>query len=204
MNDKTPSPETLALYVSSLQLHLKTSKVSTEVKRAIENLPPPNVVKRMGFEECKVVFETIEWLWKNISGKSILDNEKVSKPMEHYLGNYWILKNGMFLEGINHYTILKQNINLFSEVLNVDSSVFLHAMATGDNQKLIFTAIANGAIRAFFNDKKELFAQMSASTYSSWGRNKIQLLEFPKKNVKIIDINRPYDGWDTGIFVILE
>lgn len=204
MNDKIPTPENIALYISSLQLHLKTSKVSTEVKVAIENLPPPNIVKKMGFEECRVVFETIEWLWKNIAGESIIDKENTSKPMEFFQGNYWILKNGIFLDGINHFTILKQNINLFSEVLNVNSSVFLHAMSTGDNNKLIFTAIANGAIRAFFNDKKELFAQMSAATYASWGRNKIQLLEYKEKHIKVIDVNRPYKGWDSGIFVVVE
>lgn len=198
-----PTPDKLALYVESLKLQLKKTKspLAKEVLHAIESLPPANAVRKLGSEECVVLFETIGWLWKNISGEDINEKEKKSEPIEFFMGHYWILKNGMFLEGVNHYTIIKQNINLFSQILNVDSSVFLHAMSIGDNEKLIFTAIANGAIRAFFNDKKECFAQMSAKTYGDWGRNKIQKLDFPKKHIKIIDVNKPYVGWDTGIFV---
>lgn len=198
-----PTPENIALYIESLRLQLKKaqSTLSPEVLHAIGSLPPSSVVKKLGNKECAILFETVRWLWKKISGEDINDNEKKSKPVEFFMGHYWILKNGMFLEGVNHYTIIKQNLNLFAEILNVDASVFIHAMSLGDNEKLIFIAMANGAIRAFFNDKKECFAQMSAKTYGEWGRNKIQKLDFPEKHIKIIDVNKPYAGWDTGIFV---
>lgn len=191
----------LATYVESLKMFAKDSpNIDKKLLGVIQSLPAPDTVRSsMGYEESAVLQESVNWAWKQITGNKMVDELKITKAPEHMMGNYWMLKNGVILEGINHLTIIRNNLSLMAILLNLDQMAILGNML--DPNKCIHMVIANGAIRAFVNHNKECFFQMTSQTYGDWGRNKIKKLDFPHKTVKVIDLKQPYAGWDTGISV---
>lgn len=203
---KYPSPSILATYVESLKIYLlENEDIDPNIKNTIEQLPSPAKIKAdFGNDEANTLFETVAWLWEKVSGNKILDELKTVDAPEHMMGNYWILRNGVILEGENHFTIIKNNINLFSILLEIDSMAlsFIKSMATDPN-KAIHKAICNGAIRAFINNKKEAYFQINERAYAEWGRSKIRSLDYKNKIVKVIDCSKPYTGWENGITVKL-
>ena len=196
-----PDADTLAAYVESLKLHAKESKLPLKLNNAIDALPSPSKIKRdLSEQESKILYETVGWAWHQITGKNIEDEIKVQKAPERLMGNYWMLKNGMLMEGINHFTIIKQNMTLFAVILGIDPFV-LEAESCSNPDKMIQTAIANGAVRVFINKNKDAYFQMTDSTYGDWARNRIKKLDFTNKTIKIVDLKQPYCGWESGIVV---
>lgn len=199
-----PNADVLATYVESLKMYIKNNpNVDEQLKGAIESLPSPSKIKSdLSDEECHLLYETVDWAWKKITGHDIVDELKVEKAPEKLMGNYWLLRNGIILSGENHYTIIKNNINLFSTLLNVGANTLLGYMGSSPN-KVIACVIANGGMRVYVNSKKEFYSQMSDATYAEWGRVKVRHLDFKDKVVKVIDIRQPYNGWKSGVVVRL-
>ncbi len=201
-----PTPIILATYVEALRIYLEeTPNLDPKMTNVIKQLPPPAKIRsEFGNDEANALFETVAWAWEKISGNKILDELKVTEAPEHMMGNYWMLENGVILGGENHFTIIKNNINLFSILLEINSMAlsFIKDMSTEPN-KAIHKAICNGAIRIFINVKKEAYFQISAKAYRKWGRAKIKKLDYKKKSIKVIDCSKPYLGWDSGITVKL-
>ena len=51
--------------------------------------------------------------------------------------------------------------------------------------------------------KIKSYFQMNDQIYGEWGRNKVKKLDFKNKIVKLIDKKINYDGWKSGITIIL-
>lgn len=202
--DDKPNADILAAYVESLKLYARSNPtIDGKIKSAIDALPSPTQIKsNMSDEEGKLLYETVDWAWKKITGHDIVQELKVTKAPEHLMGNYWILRNGVILSGENHFTIIKNNLNMFSSLLNVGANTLLGHMGSEPN-KVIECAIANGAMRVYVNNNKEFFSQMSSDTYGEWGRTKVRRLDFKDKVVKVIDLSQPYKGWSSGVAVRL-
>lgn len=202
--DDKPSADVLGSYVESLKLFAKDNhKIDSRLKSVIDSLPSPASIRgNMSDEEGKLLYETVDWAWKKITGHDIVQELQVSKAPEQLMGNYWMLKNGVILSGENHFTIIKNNLNMFSALLNVGANTLLGHMASSPD-KVIFCVIANGGMRVYVNSKKDFYCQMSAETYSDWGRIKVKHLDFPTKVVKVVDVRQGYNGWESGIPVRL-
>lgn len=201
---ETPSPEEIALYVETLKLHNNKGKITDEkINKLIQKLPYPSTIRNIFSEqECKVVFESVNYAWKKLTGKDILDEQKIDKNPKGMEGSYWMISNGITLGGVNHTTIIKQNLNLFSTILDVSSFV-LHERISGEPNRLIKTVLDHGGMRIFVNKDNKGYFQLSDNTYSKWGRNKIKKLNMDEKIVKIIDKNTPYRGWESGVLIKL-
>lgn len=199
-----PSIDDLTVYVSSLTMLLKDGEVKNEdVKDVIKNFPSPIKIKNsMSYEECRLLFENVRWAWKEITGKDLLDLAVVKPAPETLMGNYWMLSGGMLLHGVNHYTIVKQNLNLFASLLDIDPFV-LHEKLSGPPKEIIKLVIDHGGVRVFINQDKKAFFQMNDEEYGKWGKRKVKHLDFKEKVVKLIALNTNYDGWKSGFVIVL-
>jgi hypothetical protein len=203
--DDIPNAETLSLYIDTLKLCLKDNPdLDKKLANLIEKLPSPRKVRQdFSHAECRIIYETIGYLWKQITGKDIIEESKIQRAPESLFGNYWMLSNGVLLNGPNHFSIIKQNLNLFSSLLNIGGFTLQHYLHVEPN-KLIQLAIKHGAMRMFITKDKRLYVQMTPRTYREWGKEKIIKLDFPKKVVRVIDLDAPYKGWNSGVYVKLD
>ena len=201
---KIPSADELAAYVEALKLFVKQEKVKDPtLVKLIGNLPYPAAINNSFSEqECRLAFESIAYAWKKITKQDLLSEVKIERPVHGLEGNYWMLTGGIILEGPNHFTTVKQNLNLFCTLLNISAFV-LHEKLASPPDELIKTIIHHGGMRVFINKNQVGFFQMSDKTYSKWGRQKVKGLDLKKKTVKVIDRKSPYKGWKSGILIKL-
>jgi len=198
-----PDPDALAAYVKILKLYLEENDLEPDIIRLIKGLPSPRVVKTsLSWEECKILFETINYLWKKILGKDILEQQYVEDAKQDFLGNYWIFKNGVMLSGENHLTAIKRDSSLIITVLGLNGFSLQYYLST-DPDKLIRYILKNGGVRMFVNKDNNGYFQMSEDTYAKWGREKVRKYDLKTKIVKIIDFRVPYKGWKSGISIKL-
>ena len=205
MAKKDPlSVDASAQYVDALKLFAKEHPdLNKKYADLIYGLPSSRKIKLdFSNEECIVLYETLEYLWKKITGESIIQETEVISSPETLFGNYWLIKNGILLKGVNHFSIIKQNTNVFCSLLNLNGMVLQEYLANKPN-KVIEFILNNGGVRLFVNKDKKLFAQMSSKTYGKWGKAKIKKYDFKLKAVKVIDFKRPYTGWKSGITIKL-
>jgi len=204
MKIEVPNAEVLATYVESLKMYLKDKPdLKEKLAELIKNLPTPSKIKKdFSYEECKILYETVGYLWKKITGNDIIEESHTQEAPETLLGNYWMIENGLLLHGVNHFTIIKQNASILSSLLNVNGFALQQYLVSRPN-KLIRFILENGGIRVFINKSKEAYFQMSEDTYAEWGRSKVKGLDFHKKIVKVIDFRVPYKGWKSGVAVKL-
>lgn len=113
-----------------------------------------------------------------------------------------MLMNGILLNGPNHFTIVKKNMELFRALLDINAFVMHEKMASPPDE-LIKTVLDHGGMRIFINRDKSGYFQMTDETYSKWGRGKVKKMDLKNKVVKVIDKSNPYRGWDSGIVVKL-
>ena len=153
-----PDPKSLAAYVKILKLYLKENELAPNIKRLIKGLPSPRVIKTsLSWEECKIIFETINYLWKEILGKDILKEQCIEEAGQEYLGNYWIFKNGVILNGENHFTAIKRDSSLITTILGLNGISLQYYLSTNPD-KLIRYILKNGGVRMFVNkDNKGFF-----------------------------------------------
>lgn len=205
LDKRLPDGETLALYVRSLKLYLKDNpQLDDGLADLIKRLPSDREVRQnFSKQECKIIYETLEYLWQKITGSKIISEKEIIKAPETLFGSYWMLSNGILLHGVNHYTIIKQNELMIGSLLGVGGMTMQEYLCSRPN-KLIGFIIKCGGIRMFVTKKKELYTQMSPKTYAKWGKNKIRNFDFPLKIVKVIDFKVPYEGWSSGIALKLS
>jgi len=190
----------VASYVEALNVLLQNGDIDKEeVIGVLHSLPSPQHIKRhLSDEEAHVIFESVRWAWKEISGKDISETLNFQPARETLLGNYWMLKNGVLLHGINHYGIIKRNLSLFASLLSIDPFL-LHQKLAGTPDDLIKLIIDNGGMRIFVTVDKRAYFQMNDVIYKEWGRAKVKQFDFSPKIVKVIDPMTKFDGWNSGI-----
>lgn len=204
IDEKLPDNEALSLYTKTLKMYLKDNpNLDEKYADLIEKLPSPRQVKQnFSFQECKLLYETLEYLWERITKHKIIPEKVIHKAPETLEGCYWLMANGILLKGLNHYSIIKQNNMLFCTLLNLNGMTLQEYLHSTPNQLIKFI-IKNGAIRLFINKNKKLYAQMTPETYGKWGKEKLQKLDFQFKAAKVIDLKVPYEGWSSGILIRL-
>jgi hypothetical protein len=190
----------VASYIEALNVALRDGEIKqAEVVGVLHSLPSPEHVRRhLSDEEAKVLFESVRWAWKETSGKDITETFNFEPPPETLLGNYWMLKNGVLLHGVNHYGIVKRNLSMFATLLKIDPFV-LHQKLAGTPQELVKLVIDNGGMRIFITSDKRAYFQMNDKVYTNWGRSKVKGLDFSKRVVKLVDPTTRFNGWNSGI-----
>lgn len=202
-SEDIPSAETIATYVHSLKMFQENNKLDPETNKLISNLPTPRKINRdFSEEECKILFETVSYLWKEITGHSIIKDVNMEEATEGLYGCYWMFKNGVMLSGLNHFSIIKQNVDMFCTLLKL-SPFAVHQYIASNPNKLIYYVLINGGLRIMIDKKNIGWFQLSEKTYSSWARKKIKKLDLKEKIVKIIDRKTDYKGWKSGIIIKL-
>jgi hypothetical protein len=194
----------VASYVEALTISLKDGEIeSPEVQGVIQSFPTATHVRRhLSDQEAKILFESVRWAWKEVTGKEITETFNFEPANESLMGNYWMMKNGIILHGVNHYGIIKRNITLFSQLLDLEPFV-VHQKLAGPPEELIKYVIDNGGMRIFVTLDKRAYFQMNDRVYSNWGRAKVKGLDFSKKVVKLVDATAKFTGWKSGITIRL-
>lgn len=202
--EEVPDAINLALYAESLKSYIKDiPNLDEQIVELIEALPAPRKIRQdFSLKECEVLFETIGYVWKKLTGQKLIQEKEMTDPPETLMGNYLLVKPGILLHGINIYGIVKQNASLISTLLNINGFALQEYLCNKPNNLIKFL-LENGAIRLFINKQKNLYAQMSSETYGKFGKQKIKKYDFKNKIVKIIDFEAPYNGWKSGIAIKL-
>ena len=201
---KVPPHDEIAAYVESLKLHAKRGVVDSRVKSVITSMPSVKKIKsELSDEESKILFESVRWAWKEITGSDIITTLNHSSSPETLEGNYWMLNNGVLLHGANHFTIVRNNLDLFARLLNIDPFV-LHQKLASYPEQMIRLIISHGGMRIFATRDKRIYFQLSPETYSRWGGSKIRKLDFSKKTVRLVGKRAPYSGWKSGVTILLS
>jgi hypothetical protein len=114
-NKKIPDADALSLYAQTLKTYLHDNPdINEEWKDLINKLPAPRKIKQdLSHEECKILYETLEYLWEKITKNRIIPESEVISAPESLSGNYLMLKNGILLKGINSYDIIKEIVASF-------------------------------------------------------------------------------------------
>jgi hypothetical protein len=194
-----PDIETIIAYIQALKLFDSENKIEPEFSRHIANLPSERSLRRdHSIEEVKFIFETVNFLWEKVTGKDIVSQQDYHSAPERLLGNYWLLKNGILLSGVNHFTIVKENTALIETMLNLNGFTLQHYLASKPDP-LIGYMLRNGAIRVFIDKDNNGFFQMTDDTYGRWGKKKIKGFDLKSKVVKLIDTKVEFKGWCCGI-----
>jgi hypothetical protein len=205
IDEKLPSGEQMALYVLTLKQYLddNKSKISKEWIDLIERLPAPRQIRQdFSFQELKLLYESVEYLWTKVTGHKIIPETEVIKAPESLQGNYLMICNGILLKGLNTNDIIRRNNSLLCSLLNIGGMTMQEKLAGRPNELVKFI-IKSGALRLFITKDKRFYAQCTSDTYGKWARNKIRKLDFKKKVVKVIDLRADYNGWKSGVTVIL-
>lgn len=198
-----PSPEVIATYVHSLKMFQENNELDPQTDKLIQNLPSVRKIKRdFSNEECKLLFETVGYLWKEITGNSIIQEQDIERAPEGLKGCYWMLKNGVMLSGLNHFSIIKQNVDMFCTLLKL-SPFAVHQYIASNPNKLLYYVLLNGGLRITVDQDNVGWFQLSEKTYANWARKKIKGLDLKEKNVKVIDPKTSYNGWKSGILIKL-
>jgi len=203
-DEDVPSADILGAYVESLKTYRQDNPdMNEDWASHIDKLPSARFIRQeYSNEECKLLFETINYLWRKISGQDIVNENKTISSPTKLLGNYWLIRNGILLEGLNSYTIIKNNAALFASLLHLNSFT-LQCYLAGDPKALTQYIILNGGVRMFIRKNGEAFFQMTGTTYGDWARNKLKKFDFRKKTIRLIDPNVEYVGWHSGQPVII-
>ena len=201
-SQRIPDGETLALYVGSLKLYLSDNPdIDSGTADLIEKLPAPREIRQnFSKQECKIIYETVEYLWTKITKNPIVSEKEIIKAPESLQGSYWMMSGGILLKNVNHYTCIKQNGLMICSLLGISGMAFQEYLSRKPND-IIALVLKYGGIRLFISKDKKLYAQMSQETYRDWGLTKLRKLDFPTKIVRIIDFKVPYEGWKNGVLV---
>ena len=205
IDEKLPSGEQMALYVLTLKQYLddNKSKISKEWIDLIERLPAPRQIRQdFSFQELKLLYESVEYLWTKVTGHKIIPETEVIKAPESLMGNYIMICNGILLAGLNTNDIIRRNNSLLCSLLNIGGMTMMEKLAGRPNELVKFI-IKAGGLRIFITKDKRAYFQCTSDTYGKWARNKIRKLDFKKKVVKVIDLRAEFSGWKSGITVIL-
>jgi hypothetical protein len=194
----------VATYVETLKMHFRDGNISDpQVRKAVLDLPSEAHIRRqVSHHEAQVLFETVRWAWKELTGNDLNDQFAMEPGAESLMGNYWMMKNGVLLHGVNHFVIIKRNLSLFSSMLQIDPFV-LHQRIAGPADELIKLIIDNGGLRIFVTEDKRAYFQMNDQVYKNWGRSKVKGMDYPTRIVKLIDGKTDFKGWSSGIAIKL-
>jgi hypothetical protein len=198
-----PGPQILSDYVETLKNYERDnpSYINPILAKLIRKLPYPDKVrKEYSYEECKVLYETVQHVWGKISGGNIIEEREMKEAPETLEGNYWMLRNGILLHGVNHYGIIKQNPTIFSSILKVNGFALQQYLIKKPNELINFI-IRNGGVRVFVTKDKRAFFQMSEDTYAKWGKEKVKKMDFRYRVIRVLDPEREYTGWNSGVAV---
>ena len=204
IDERLPDNEALAIYCQTLKMYLKDNPdIDDKYADLIKKLPSPRQIRQdLSIQECKVLYETLEYLWERITKQKIIPDKVIHTAPETLEGCYWMMANGILLHGLNHYSIVKQNNTLFCTILGISGMTMFEYLNSPPDQLIRFI-IKNGAMRLLINKNKKLYTQCTPATYGLWAKEKIQKLDFQFKAMKVIDLKTPYEGWKSGILIKL-
>ena len=204
LDERRPDGDALALYTQTLKMYLRDNPdLNDKYADLIKKLPSPRQISReFSKQECKLLYETLEYLWMAITGGKLVPEKEIIKAPETLSGNYLMLCNGILLAGLNTTTIIKKNSQLLCTLLDINAMTLMEYLASPPD-KLIEFILKNGAMRLYINPSKKLFAQCSPETYGKWSRAKLKKLDFDYKAIKVIDFKTEYKGWSSGVLIRL-
>lgn len=202
--DYVPDANTLATLVESLKISLKDNEdIPEEEGYLINNLPAPRAIRAsLSNSEIAIVFKTVNYLWKKLTGQEFTDTLDVKEHKQSLLGNYWLLRNGVLIEGINHLNAIKDNSIFIITLLGINGMTLQHYLHQDPN-KLISFIIMSGGVRMMVTSENKAYFQMSEETYAKWGKRKVKGFDFKSKTVRIIDSKVEFKGWESGIAIKL-
>lgn len=200
----TPDAETLSTLVKSLKISIKNNEsIGEEERYLIKNLPSPRVIRScLSDSEINVVFKTVNYLWKKLTGQEFKEVINVSEKEDPLIGSYWLLRNGILLDGVNHVDIIKRNSIFIITLLGINGMTLQHYLHQEHNKLLNFI-IMNGGVRMLVTSENKSYFQMSEETYAKWGKKKVKKFDFKLKTVRIINKSTKYNGWESGVAVNL-
>ena len=200
--------EDLIHLINSILLYYNDHKdeMDKELKKSIESLPSQYMIENKASDvELHMLYKIIRDIWKKITGQELDDvklpeNEDDKRLLE---GNYWMLPGSILLAGFNHFSIAKKHKGMFCSVLGLNPWVF-EKFIVSDPDKLIFYIISNGGIRVNVDKDNSIVICQTNEESFPWVRNKLMKMYHQTKVAKIIDLKAEYQGWKSGVNMIIN
>jgi hypothetical protein len=200
--------EDLVHLINSILLYYNDHKesIDKELKKSIESLPSEYMIEhKLSDVEIHMLYKIIRNIWKKITGQE-LDNVKLEQDNEEkrlLSGNYWMLPGSILLAGFNHFSIAKKHKGIFCSVLGLNPWLF-EKFIVSDPDKLIFYIISNGGIRMNVDKDHSIVICQTNEDSFPWVRNKLMKMYHQTKVAKIIDLKSKYEGWKSGINMVIN
>jgi hypothetical protein len=202
-----PSAQEMVALIDSIRLSAKSREVDKDVAKMIENLPSSQpVLNDMDETQLGLLYETVGHIWRKLSGQKISDVSIEHHPtdMDKLDGNYWFLPGGMMLHGFNHFSIAKSHRDLICRLLDINPFVFEHKLGSQDHNDLIWLVLSCGGVRVMVErGESKIFMQTTEKSWP-WVRDKLKKMYHKKRIVKVLDSETPYEGWSSGITVLVK
>jgi hypothetical protein len=207
-----PDGEELSSYIESIKLHKRSDgdSIDKEISKLIDNLPSRRqVTLDMDDTQRGILYDTVGYIWREITGQKIsdVDRNKQTTDMDLLDGCYWMMPGGIILAGLNHFAAAKSHRGLICSLLNINQFIFESKIAT-DPDSLIGLIIARGGIRMLVrrgtpSAHGSVHIQTTKDSWT-WARDKLQKMYHKKKVIKILDDSKPYNGWKSGVPIVIK
>jgi len=196
----------LVVLVDSLKLYLRQHGdiLPEDLSGAIERLPSrPYILSVSSDTEVEILTDTVSKLWLRISGNKTEDVDTSNEFNREFLdGNYWLLPGEILVHGFNHFTSAKRNKLMFCSVLGINAMVFEKKLHEPP-ERLLELVLANGGVRAFVDRDKGLAVFQTNERSWPWVRRKLHKLALKRKVARVLDPRKPYEGWSSGVPVLV-
>ena len=204
---EVPDAETLAAYIDSIKLMAEGSSVDTDrsVKRLVSNLPSRHqVLKAMDDTDKTILYDSVRYVWKKLTGQEIPERAPTDTEKDNVMdGCYWLLPGGVEVHGLNHYSAAKNHRGLVCALLDINPLVFEYKMNQNPAELIALVAYTGGIRMMVKRNSNSVFMQTTESSWP-WARDKIKKMYHANKVVKVLDLSKPYLGWESGVPIIVH
>jgi hypothetical protein len=204
--NKAPDIEALVAMVDSIRIFSEDNGdlLSDSENKLVENMPSKNyILYKMNDAERDVLYRSVRHIWQKITGKDP-EFESTNQDAVNLDGVYWMLPGGVIISGFNHFQTAKENKLLICSLLNINTMVFEKLLASGNPNEIISLILARGGVRTLINrEKSEVVMQTNESSWP-WVKQKLEKMYHKNKTAKVVDLSRPYQGWQSGVTIKIK
>jgi len=200
------SAQELAAFVDSIHMFSKEQDIDKDIANMIANLPSTrSITMEMDQVQLRLLRETVGHIWRKLSGNKLTDVkvEQQSTDMGQLDGNYWFLPGEVLLHGFNHFSIAKNHRDLICRLLDINPFVFEHNLQSNPD-RLIWLVLSHGGVRTIVDRGKSAIYMQTIESSWPWVRDKLKKMYHKKRLVKVLDPNIPYEGWSSGVSVVVK
>lgn len=201
--NKAPYPDALASMVDAIKVFYADhpQEFDAKDKKLIDSLATrTRIVEDMSDADRDVMYRGVKHLWVKMTGGNP-EFESGGGDAKHLNGAYWMLPGGALLAGFNHFQAAKENKFLICSMLDINPIVFEKLLSAGDPHEVIGLVLARGGVRTLIDRANHKVVMQTNEESFPWVKGKLEKMYHKNKFIKIVDLSKPYVGWESGVLM---